>query len=82
MCVAFTDVNNACPKDCYSLSSIDQRLDITEGYDIMSFFDKYSGNHQIHVNLEGVEKMTFITKDGTFFYKRMPLGFKNVGATY
>ena len=32
--------------------------------------------------LEDMEKTTFIIQCGTFFYKVMPFGLKNVGATY
>ncbi|RDY13728.1 hypothetical protein CR513_01311, partial [Mucuna pruriens] len=32
--------------------------------------------------LEDMEKTTFITTWGTFYYNVMPFGLKNVGATY
>nr|XP_027103138.1 uncharacterized protein LOC113724435 [Coffea arabica]XP_027103142.1 uncharacterized protein LOC113724438 [Coffea arabica] len=32
MCVDFTDLNKACPKDCYPLPRIDQLVDSTAGY--------------------------------------------------
>ena len=32
--------------------------------------------------LEDMEKTTFLTMWGTFCYKVMPFGLKNVGATY
>ena len=31
---------------------------------------------------EDMEKMTFVTQWGTFCYKVIPFGLKNVGATY
>ena len=32
--------------------------------------------------LEDIEKTSFITKWGTYYYRVMPFGLKNVGATY
>ena len=32
MCIDFTDLNKACPKDSYPLSSIDQLVDVTLGF--------------------------------------------------
>ena len=32
MCVDFTDLNKACPKDSYSLPCIDQLVDSTVGH--------------------------------------------------
>ncbi|XP_071918741.1 uncharacterized protein [Coffea arabica] len=35
ICVDFTDLNKACPKDCFSLPRIDRLLDSTVGFDIL-----------------------------------------------
>ena len=42
LCVAFTDLNKACPKDCYPLPKIDLLIDATPGYFVLSFMDSYS----------------------------------------
>ena len=44
--------------------------------------DGFSGYNQIKMALEDMEKTTFITLWGTFCYKVMLFGLKNVGATY
>jgi len=44
--------------------------------------DGFSGYNQIKMAPEDMEKTTFITLWGTFCYKVMPFGLKNVGATY
>ena len=44
--------------------------------------DGFSGYNQIKMDPEDMEKITFITPLGTFCYKVMPFGLKNVGATY
>ena len=45
MCVSYTSLNKACPKDYFPLPRIDQIVDSTSGYEILSFEDAYSGYH-------------------------------------
>ncbi|XP_072088241.1 uncharacterized protein [Arachis hypogaea] len=82
MCVDFTDLNKACPKDGYPLPNIDRLVDNTSGFPVLSFMDAYSGYNQILMHLEDEEKMAFVTDQGNFCYKVMPFGLKNAGATY
>ena len=44
--------------------------------------DGFSGYNQIRMAPEDMEKTTFLTMWGTFCYKVMLFGLKNVGATY
>ena len=43
MCVDFTDLNKACPKDSYPLPRIDQLVDSIVGHQLLSFMDAFSG---------------------------------------
>ena len=52
LCIDYTDVNKACPKDPFPLPCIDQIVDSTAGCDLMSFLDAYSGYHQIFMMKE------------------------------
>jgi hypothetical protein len=47
MCIDYTSLNKACPKDPYPLPRIDRIMDSTFGCDLLSFLDAYSGFHQI-----------------------------------
>ncbi|WVZ52205.1 hypothetical protein U9M48_003288 [Paspalum notatum var. saurae] len=47
MCVDYTSLNKACPKDPFPLPCIDQVVDSTAGCELLSFLDAYSGYHQI-----------------------------------
>lgn len=78
----FTDLNKACPKDSYPLPRIDQLVDSTARYQLLSFMDVFSGYNQIKMDEADQEKTSFITSQGLFCYKVMPFGLKNVGATY
>ncbi|KAL5569586.1 hypothetical protein UlMin_026161 [Ulmus minor] len=50
VCVDFTDLNKACPKDIFPLPRIDQLVDATVGHELLSFMDAYSGYNQIRMH--------------------------------
>ena len=82
MCVDYTDLNKACPKDPFLLPRIDQVIDSTAGCDLLCFLDAYSGFHQISMAREDEEKKSFTTPVGTYCYVCMPFGLKNAGPTF
>ena len=82
MCIDYTDLNKACPKDPFALPRIGQIIDSTTGCELLCFLDAYCGYHQIKMALEDQEKKAFITPFGIFFYTSMPFGLKNAGSTY
>ena len=82
MCVDFTDLNRACPKDSFPLPRIDQLVDSTVGHKLLTFMDAFSGYNQIKMAEEDQEKTTFITSQGLYCYKVMPFELKNAGVTY
>ena len=82
MCVDFTDLNKACPKDNYPLPQIDTLVDSTMRHQILSFMDAFLGYNQIKMEEADQEKTSFVTSQGLFCYKMMSFGLKNAGATY
>ena len=52
MCVDFTDLNRACPKDSYSFPRIDTLVDSTARHELLSFMDAFSGYNQIKMKEE------------------------------
>ena len=60
MCVDYTDLNKACPKDLFPLPRIDQTIDSTAGCERLCFLDAYSGYHQICMKESDLEKTSFI----------------------
>jgi hypothetical protein len=82
MCVDFTDLNKACPKDNFPLPRIDQLVDSTAGHEVLSFMDVFSGYNQIRMAESDQEKTSFTTDRGLYCYTVMPFGLKNAGATY
>jgi hypothetical protein len=82
MCIDYTSLNNACPKDPYPLPRIDQIVDSTSGCDLLSFLDAYSGFHQIQMSREDRKHTSFVTVDGLYCYVVMPYGLKNALPTF
>ena len=82
VCVDFQDLNKTSPKDDFPLPHIDMLVDSTVGYPMLSFMDGFSGYNQILMAPEDMEKTSFIIEWGTYYYRVMPFGLKNAGATY
>ena len=56
MCVDFTDLNKACPKDSYPLPRIDQLVDSTADHQLLSFMEAFSGYNQIKMDKANKKK--------------------------
>jgi len=82
MCMDYRDLNRASPKDNFPLPHIDALVDNTTNFALFSFMDGFSGYNQLKMASEDMEKTMFVTLWGTFCYKVMSFGLKNVGATY
>ena len=52
MCVDFTDLNRAFPKDSYPLPRIDTLVDSTTRHGLLSFMDAFPGYNKIKMNEE------------------------------
>ena len=82
MCVDFTNLNKACPKDSFPLPKIDKLVDSTAGHGLLNFMDAFLRYNQIPMCKQDEESTIFITNQGLFYYRVMPFGLKNAGATY
>jgi hypothetical protein len=79
MCVDYTDLNKECKKNPFRLPWIDQVVDSTAGYSLLSFFDCYSGYHHIPLKVEDQIMRSFITPFGAFCYTTMPFRLESAG---
>jgi hypothetical protein len=82
MCIDFTELNKACPKDPYPLPRIDVIIDQAAGCDMLSLLDCFSGYHQVWMRREDEAKTRFTTPFGIFCFVRMPEGLRNAGSTF
>jgi hypothetical protein len=82
MCIDFTSLNKACPKDNFPLPWIDKIVDSVVGCEVMFLLDCFSGYHQIYMKEEDKASTSFITPFSTYCFIKMPEGLKNVGSTF
>jgi hypothetical protein len=82
MCIDFTSLNKACPKDNFPLPRIDKIVDSAAGCEVMSLLDFFFGYHQIYMKEEDKASTSFITPFDTYCFIRMPEGLKNAGSTF
>ncbi|RDX89626.1 Retrovirus-related Pol polyprotein from transposon 17.6, partial [Mucuna pruriens] len=76
------DLKRASPKDNFPLPYINLLVDNTAQYPVIPSLMDSPDTTKSGWPLEDKEKTTFITTWGTFCYKVMPFGLKNVRATY
>ena len=60
MCIDFTDLNKACPKDIYPLPQVDVLIDSTAQHQLLSLMDVFSGYNQIKMDEANQEKTSFV----------------------
>lgn len=82
LCVDFRNLNVASLKDNYSSPNMEAMLQRVTGCDLLSMMDGFLGYNQVLVKESEQFKTAFTTPWGTYVYVRMPLGLKNVGATF
>jgi len=82
MCMDYTDLNMAYPKDTYPLSNIDWLVDNMAGNELFSFLDAYSRYNHIQMYLPEQDKTTFMKNEENYYYKVMLFGLKNAGPAY
>ena len=81
MCIDFKKLNKVYPKDSYPLPRIDQLVDVISGHELLTFMDAFFGYNQIWMAPEDEEKTIFVTDHALYYYRVMPFGLKNAGAT-
>ncbi len=82
ICIDFLKLNVATKKHPCPLPFTNEVLDKVMGLEVYSFFNGFSGYHQIQIALEGRSKTTFITNWGAFVWVVMPFGLKNAPPTH
>ncbi|KAK9075696.1 hypothetical protein SSX86_004025 [Deinandra increscens subsp. villosa] len=61
VCVDYTDLNKACPKDPFPLPHIDAMVDATAGHEMLTFMDALAGFQQIQMEPCDQEHTAFMT---------------------
>ena len=82
ICIDFHDLNEACPKDEFSLPITNVMINSTRDFERMSFIDGFSGYNQIKMYPDDEKHTSSRTPLGVYCYTVMPFRLKNAGATY
>lgn len=83
MCVDYRALNKITVADKYPLSRIDYQLDSLYGNMYFCTLDLFSGYFQCPINdLNTRDKLSFVTPDGKYTFKRMPFGLTNCPAIF
>lgn len=82
VCIDFTNLNKACPKDNYPLLRIAQLVNLTTSHELLSFLVAYSGYHHIFMAEVDREKTSFIIDQRAYYQDVMPFGLKNLRGTF
>ncbi|XP_017640049.1 uncharacterized protein LOC108481419 [Gossypium arboreum] len=81
MCIDFTNLNKACPKDSFPLPSIDRLVKMSSDNKFMSFMDTFSRYNHISMAPKEQEKTTFVIKEGFVISEReIEVNPKNIQA--
>jgi hypothetical protein len=82
VCTYFRKVNFVTKTDSYPIPRIDDCFDKIGSAKFVSKFDLLKGYWQVPLTEKAKEISAFVTPDGLFQYKVMPVGMKNAPATF
>ena len=74
VCIDYRDLNNACPKDEFSLPISEVMIDNTCRFERMTFMDGISGYNQLKMHPEDERHTSFRTPFGVYCYTVMSFG--------
>ena len=81
-CVGYRRLNSVTKADTFPLPRMDDILDQLGNYKFFSTLDLKSGYWQIRVHPDSWEKTAFITHQGLYEFRVMPLGLMNAPAIF
>ena len=82
LCLDYRALNHVTKKDSFPISRIDDKLDALIGSSWFNVLDLQSGYFQVICDPKDREKTAFVTENGLFQFKVMPMGLCNAPATF
>lgn len=82
ICLDYRKLNDITKKDSFPVSRIDDKLDALSGAEWFHVLDLQSGYFQVKCDENDREKTAFVTENGLYQFKVMPMGLCNAPATF
>lgn len=82
MCVNFTNLNLGYLKDPHMLPKIDNMIDGSSWYEILSFMEAYYGYNKNKMDPLDASVNSFMSNNCNYFYEFLSFSLKNASATY
>ena len=75
--VNYIELNKICENRCYLMPKVDDYINALRRFKYFSILDFANGYLQIKLAEKEREKTAFITEDGNYQFKRLPIGLMN-----
>ena len=82
LCVDYRKLNAVTKKNAYPIPRMEDALDRLGGSQYFSILDLLSGFYQIEVDEADREKTAFVTPDGLYQFRRLPMGLCNSPSSF
>lgn len=82
MWIDYTNLNDAYPKNFFSLPRINQMVYAITRHAYLSFMDANLGYHQVMISKQDKHKIAFVNSWVVYNYKVIPFSLKNVGVPF
>lgn len=72
--VNYIELNKLIKKRCYPMPNVEDYINALRGFSYFSMLDLAHGYLQTELNKEERPKTAFVTEDGKYQFKRLPMG--------